>query len=136
MRGEHRLRPLFAAGILTFFSLALFSLTMPALAQSSGVVTGHVQDAQGQPLPGAAVALLKAGKEIPPQTSGVDGNVRFEGLGSGVYSASASLEGYAPVNCPGVRIVAGLTRHLEIKLLPASEGGPPSTCAVVDPPSP
>lgn len=130
MRGERRSHHLFVAGVITFFSMLPL-----ATAQSSGVVTGHAQDAQGQPLPGVAVTLLKAGKEIPPQTSGADGNVRFEALGSGVYSASASLEGYAPVDCPGVRIVAGLTRHLEIKLMPASEGGLPSTCGIVDPPS-
>ena len=123
MRAEH--------GVIALFVLALSVL--PVAAQS-GVVTGHVQDAQGQPLPGASVTLLKAGKEISPQTSGADGNVRFQGLVSGIYSASASLEGYAPVDCPGVRIVASLTRHLEIKLLPAAEGGPPSTCAVVDSP--
>jgi hypothetical protein len=125
-------RHLLAAGAVAVLP-ALVVLTAPAVAQSSGVVTGHVQDAQGQPLQGVAVTLLKAGKQIPPQTSGADGNVSFADLASGVYSASAALDGYAPVNCPGVRIVAGLARHFEIKLMPAAEGGPPSTCAAVEP---
>jgi hypothetical protein len=130
MRGDHRSRSLFAAGILASF--CLMSSAMAAPAAPSGTVTGHVKDAQGQPVPGAAVALLKAGKVIPQQTSGADGNVRFGDLASGVYSASASLEGYAAVDCPGVRIIAGQTRHLEIMLSAAAEGGPPSTCAIVD----
>jgi hypothetical protein len=107
------------------------AMAAPA-APPSGTVTGHVKDAQAQPVAGVAVALLKAGKVIPQQTSGADGNVRFGDLASGVYSASASLEGYAPVDCPGVRIIAGQTRHLEITLNTATEGGPPSTCAIVD----
>ena len=122
----------FVAGAVVLFPVIL-AMTAPAVAQSAGVVTGHVQDAQGQPLQGVAVTLLKAGKQIPPQTSGADGNVSFADLASGVYSASAALDGYAPVNCPGVRIVAGLARHFEIKLMPAAEGGPPSTCVSVEP---
>jgi Carboxypeptidase regulatory-like domain len=132
MRGNHRPHSLFAAGIVASFCLMSSAMAAPA-APPSGTVTGHVKDAQGQPVAGVAVALLKAGKVIPQQTAGADGNVRFGDLASGVYSASASLEGYAPVDCPGVRIIAGQTRHLEITLSAASEGGPPSTCAIVDP---
>ncbi len=132
MAGDHRARRLFVAGVVTFLSLG----PVAARAQGAGVVTGHVQDAQGQPLQGVAVTLLKAGKEIPRQTSGADGNFRFADLGSGVYSASASMEGFAPVNCPGVRIVASLERHFTIKLMPATEGGPPSTCVIGEPAPP
>ena len=128
MAGDHKAGRFVAAGVAAF----LFLTPVAARAQGAGVVTGHVQDAQGQPLQGVAVVLLKAGKEIPSQTSGADGNFRFADLGSGVYSASASLEGYAPVNCPGVRIVA-LERHFAIKLMPATEGGPPSTCEIAEP---
>lgn len=128
MAGDHKAGRFVAAGVAAF----LFLTPVAARAQGAGAVTGHVQDTQGQSLQGVAVVLLKAGKEIPPQTSGADGNFRFADLGSGVYSASASLEGYAPVNCPGVRIVA-LERHFAIKLMPATEGGPPSTCAIAEP---
>jgi len=129
MTGGHEARRSFmAAGILLL-------LLIPSLAgaQGDGVVTGHVQDGQGQALQGVTVKLLKAGKESPQQASGADGNFRFENLGSGVYSVAASLEGYATANCPGVRIVASLERHFAIKLMPAAEGGPPSTCEIVEP---
>jgi Carboxypeptidase regulatory-like domain len=128
MTGDHRARRFFVAGVAALFFLA------PAAAWE-GVVTGHVEDAQGQPLQGVTVKLLKAGAESPQQTTGTDGNFRFNNLGSGVYSASAALEGYAQANCPGVRIVASLERHFTIKLMPASEGGPASTCQVGEPPA-
>jgi len=129
MAGDSRARRLFAAGALVFLSLVPVSV----LAQGEGVVTGHVQDAQGQAVQGVAVKLLKAGTESPQQTTGADGNFRFNSLVSGVYSVSAALEGFATANCPGVRIVASLERHFVIKLAPAAEGGPPSTCEIAEP---
>ncbi|HEV2852053.1 MAG TPA: carboxypeptidase-like regulatory domain-containing protein [Thermoanaerobaculia bacterium] len=131
MAGDHRVRRLLAAGVAAFLSLVPAS----ARAQGEGVVTGHVQNAQGQALPGVAIKLLKAGQVSQPKTSGADGDFRFEKLASGVYSVAASLEGYAPVNCPGVRIVVSVERHFAIKLVPASEGGPPSTCEIVTEPA-
>jgi carboxypeptidase family protein len=131
MAGDHRAGRFVAAGVAAF----LFLTPVAARAQGAGVVTGHVQDAQGQALQGVTVTLLKAGQQIPPKTSGTDGNFRFADLGSGVYSASASMEGFAPVNCPGVRIVASFERHFTIKLMPATEGGPPSTCEIGEPPA-
>lgn len=128
MAGGHRANRFFVAGVAAFLSL----IPVSARAQGAGVVTGHVQDGQGQSLQGVTVTLLKPGKETPSQTSGADGNFRFADLGSGVYSASASMEGFAQANCPGVRIVASLERHFLIKLMPATEGGPPSTCEIVE----
>lgn len=129
MAGDPRAGRLFAAAAVVFLSLVPVS----ARAQGAGVVTGHVQDAQGQALQGVAVKLLKAGTESPQQATGADGNFRFNSLGSGVYSVSAALEGFATANCPGVRIVASLERHFTIKLAPATEGGPPSTCEMGEP---
>jgi hypothetical protein len=106
----------------------------PALSEvPTGEVAGQVQDAQGKPLAGVAVTLLKAGEQTPKkQVSGADGGFKFDALPPGVYIAAASLEGYAPVTCRGIRLVAGQSRSLEIKLLPA--GGEPSTCTAVEPP--
>jgi carboxypeptidase family protein len=111
----------------------------PALAQS-GEVDGQVQDGQGQPLQGVEVKLFKAGQGTSvQQTSDAQGNFRFNGLASGVYIAAASREGYAEVTCPGVRVMAGLTRRLAIKLMPA-KGEQPSSCEAVvetvEPPPP
>jgi len=106
----------------------------PALAQGAGEVDGHVQDAQGQPLQGVGVKLIKTGKEASQQqTSDANGNFQFGSLASGVYIALASLDGFDPVTCPGVRIFSGLTRRVEIKLMPA-EGEKPSSCESAESP--
>lgn len=112
----------------------------PVLAQGAGEVDGHVQDAQGQPLQGVSVKLVKAGKAAnQQQTSDAQGNFRFDGLASGVYIAEASHDGYAEVTCPGVRVMSGLSRRLAIKLMPAA-GEQPSSCEAVvenvEPPPP
>ncbi|HEV8578421.1 MAG TPA: carboxypeptidase-like regulatory domain-containing protein [Thermoanaerobaculia bacterium] len=125
--GQFRCRSLAAAVLLAI--LAAFGGQL--LAQGAGEVDGHIQDAQGQPLQGVSVKLLKAGKEAnQQQTSDAQGNFRFNGLATGVYIAAASRDGYAEVTCPGVRVMSGLTRRLAIKLMPA-EGEQPSTCEAV-----
>jgi hypothetical protein len=114
----------------------LLAAGVPAFAQTTGEITGQVQDAQGQPLQGAQIKLLKAGgSENQQQASGADGGFRFEGLASGVYIAMASLDGYAQVTCPGVRLVAGLSRNLAIQMAPEGSD-PPSSCKAVEPAAP
>ena len=96
-----------------------------------GEVDGVVLDAQGKPLAGAAVSMLKAGEDKPKSmVSGADGTFKFDALPSGVYIGAATMEGYAPVTCRGIRLYAGQSRRLEIKLLPT--GGEPSTCTTVE----
>ncbi len=111
----------------------LAAVAIPAFAAADAEVDGMVQDAQGKPLPGVEVALLKAGEAAGhKQASGADGGFKFNALASGVYIASITLEGYEPVTCRGIRLVAGQTRRLEIKLQPAG-GEQPSSCTVVEP---
>jgi len=111
--------------------IALPAMVFGASSGSAGEVKGHVQDAQGQPLPGVSVKLMKAGQEASQQqTSDAQGNFRFEGLVSGVYAAAVTLEEYAAVDCPGVRMIAGILRRLEIKLMPAGSEQA-STCKVI-----
>lgn len=103
----------------------------PVLSQGGGEVGGHVQDGGGKSLPGVSVKLQRAGKEADQQqTSDTEGNFRFASLASGVYIATASLEGYGPVTCPGVRIIASLTRRLDIRMVPAEGEQSASSCQV------
>jgi hypothetical protein len=105
----------------------------PALAQGAGEVDGHIQDAQGKALPGVTIKLLKAGQETnQQQTSDAQGNFRFERLASGVYIATAAMDGYGSVTCPGVRIVASLSRRLEIKMMPAEGEQSSSSCQIAE----
>jgi hypothetical protein len=84
----------------------LAAIAGPACAAGDGEVDGLVQDAQGKPLPGVEIALLKAGEAAGhKQVSSADGGFKFDSLASGVYIASATLEGYAPITCRGIRLV-------------------------------
>lgn len=118
------------------FALALVLALLIALATAGaahaagGTVEGQVQDSQGKPLPGAAIALLAAGgKGNQSQATDAQGNFHFDGLTSGVYTVTVTLDGYAPVTCPGGRIFSGLTRRFEIKLVPTG-GTAASACAL------
>jgi hypothetical protein len=117
-------------GIALLVAMAIAALAVsgrPVFAQQAGDVMGHVQDSEGKALAGAAVKLLQAGKkETREQVSDAEGNFHFTGLAGGVYIATAAMEGYAPVTCPGVRIV-GVTRQLEVTLAPAG-GQQASSC--------
>ncbi|HEY3570955.1 MAG TPA: carboxypeptidase-like regulatory domain-containing protein [Thermoanaerobaculia bacterium] len=108
--------------------LVLLAVLADAAYAAGGGVEGQVQDTQGKPLPGATIALLAAGgKGNQNQTTDAQGNFHFDGLTSGVYTVTVTLEGYAPVTCPGSRLFAGLTRRLEIKLAPTG-GTAASSC--------
>jgi hypothetical protein len=113
---------------LSLFLALLAVLTTAGTAfAAGGVVDGQAQDAQGKPLPGVAITLLAAGaKATQKQTTDAQGNFHFDGLTSGVYALTAALDGYAPVACPGGRILSGLERRFAIKL--AAAGGA-SSCA-------
>jgi hypothetical protein len=112
--------------LLAVFFAALWLTGLPLAAQT-GAISGQVQDAQGQPIPGVKVRLLQAGKGDPrEQVSDAAGSFQFADLGSGVYIATVAQEGYSPVTCPGQRI-AGVTRQLRITLAPAG-GEQQSSC--------
>lgn len=115
-------------GFPLLLAAALVAVTGgPVVSQAAGDIKGHIQDAEGKSLSGATVKLLQAGKGEPrEQASDAEGNFHFQELAGGVYSATVSMEGYAPVTCPGARIV-GATRQLEITLRPAG-GEQSSSC--------
>jgi hypothetical protein len=116
-------------------TVRLAAAAPPREAAPSAEVGGQVTDGQGKPLAGVAVTMLKAGENKPKsQVSGADGNFKFDALPSGVYIGAAAMEGYAPVTCRGIRLVAGQSRRLAIKLMPT--GGESSTCNPVEPAEP
>ena len=117
-------------GFPLLFAVAVAVLAVsggPVFTQNTGAIQGHIQDAEGKALAGVTVKLLQAGKkETQEKASDAEGNFHFDGLAGGVYIAAVSMEGYAPVTCPGVRIV-GMTRQVQATLLPAG-GEQASSC--------
>jgi hypothetical protein len=103
-------------------------------AWAAGEIGGQVQNDQGQPAAGAAVKLIVAGKS-QDQASDAQGNFKFDNLASGNYVVTVALDGYEPVTCPGVRILASLSRTFAIKLVPAG-GEARSSCQDAAPANP
>lgn len=123
-------------GRICFFSLVVGAALLPAVAgpaaAQTGDVRGQVKNGDGQALPGVTVKLLRAGsQDTVEKTSDAQGRFHFGGLKGGVYIVAASPEGYAPVTCPGTRIVSGMDRSFELAL--RSDGGEPSTCTAAPP---
>src|SRR5262245_50440845 len=129
MSSEGRFR--FSLLPVAVLAMAVLAGARPGAAQTSGDVSAKALDAQGNPLAGIQVTLIKAGgKGNQQQTSDAEGNVKFANLAGGVYIATSSPDGYAQVTCPGVRVV-GQSRQLEIHLMP-KDGAEPSTCKVLE----
>lgn len=117
--------------LLPLAVLALLAGAGPGAAQNNGDVRAQALDAQGSPIAGVQITLIKAGgKDNQQKTADAEGKVHFGGLAGGVYIATAAPDGYAEVTCPGVRVV-GQARQLEIRLMP-KDGPEPSTCKVVE----
>ncbi|HSK75245.1 MAG TPA: carboxypeptidase-like regulatory domain-containing protein [Thermoanaerobaculia bacterium] len=119
-------------GRFPFFSLVVVAALLPVLAgpaaAQTGDVRGQVRSGDGQALPGITVKLLRAGSQDSlEKASDAQGRFHFDDLKDGVYVVTTSHDGYAPVTCPGARIVRGMTKQFDLKLMP--DGGEPSTCA-------
>ena len=124
MSSEGRFRfPLFSVAVL-----ALLAVAGPGAAQNNGDVRAQILDAQGSPITGVQITLMKAGGQSQQKPADAEGKVHFNSLAAGVYIATAAPEGYATVTCPGVRVV-GQQRQLEIRLMPV-DGPEPSSCKV------
>lgn len=93
--------------------LLLFSL--PLLAQSGvGKLSGKVTDADTkEPLIGANVVILNTGLGA---ATDLEGNYFILNITPGTYSVKVSYVGYAPKTINNVRIVAGITYELNVKL--------------------
>jgi uncharacterized surface anchored protein len=131
MSSEGRLR--FTLPTVALAALAILAGAQPGAAQASSDIRAQVLDAQGSPVAGIQITLIKAGgKDNQQKTTDAEGKVHFGGLAGGVYIATTAPEAYAEVTCPGVRVV-GQERQLEIRLLP-KDGPEPSACKVVEAP--
>src|SRR5215212_682718 len=97
----------------------MLSLGTPAGAQlQTGSLFGTVADPQGAPLPGATVTLSGGGA---PQVQSTDeqGRFRFPGLPPGEYHLESRLEGFSPVEYPGLVISVGRNTEIQVALSPA-----------------
>ena len=89
---------------------ALLFAAAPANAQIiTGALRGTVADDTGSVLPGATVELSGPALIGGPKTAVTDGRgtYRFPGLAPGVYTLTASLEGFQTMRREGIRVEVG-----------------------------
>ncbi|HVG08199.1 MAG TPA: carboxypeptidase regulatory-like domain-containing protein, partial [Thermoanaerobaculia bacterium] len=103
--------------VLAVALLTVFSVPIGAQLQT-GSLYGSVADPQGGPLPGATVTLSGGGAP-QVQTTDDQGRFRFPGLAPGEYYLESRLEGFSPVEYPGLVISVGRTTEIQVALSPA-----------------
>lgn len=100
--------------------IALFAAlaTSPALAQSTGSVTGTAVDSSGGVLPGVTVSLsgerLIGGVQSQPTDE--TGSYRFDRLPPGTYTLKAELQGFRTVQHAAIRISAAFVATINLTL--------------------
>ncbi|HEX5716730.1 MAG TPA: carboxypeptidase regulatory-like domain-containing protein [Thermoanaerobaculia bacterium] len=109
-----RLLQCFRLFVLAVALTTAFSVPVGAQLQT-GSLFGTVADPQGGPLPGATVTLSGGGA---PQVQVTDeqGRFRFPGLPPGEYNLESRLEGFSPVEYPGLVISVGRNTEIQVVL--------------------
>jgi iron complex outermembrane receptor protein len=103
--------------LILFLMAALTAFTVPAQD-----VTGVIRDAQGTPITGATISLLKDSSVVKLAVSKDKGAFSFSGIADGTYRVSASHVGFAPfVSAPFT--VSGKSVTLpDLQIVKASAG--------------
>ena len=102
--------------VLVVLGLAVLA-SSPALAQE-GAVVGTVTDAEsGQPLQGVRVEVLsQAGSLVSGALTGSSGTFRVADVSPGTYTVSFSVPGWDEHRETGVRVDAGQSTRLEVRM--------------------
>ena len=103
---------LFINLLFTFFLLAV-----PAAAQTTATLAGHVEDAASGRLPGVSVTIASAatGFTRAVVTDG-EGRYTFAGVPAGEYEVRAELEGFRTLVQSGLRLSVGEQASLVLRL--------------------
>ncbi|MFB6273533.1 MAG: carboxypeptidase regulatory-like domain-containing protein, partial [Salinibacter sp.] len=112
-----------ATSLVSLFALFLIG-TPPASAQSTGVVTGRVTDAEtGRPLPSVNVIVEGTDDEGSPRgtSTGPQGRFTVEGLAPDRYTVRARFVGFA-ARSREVEVPAGETVRVQFALSPRTVG--------------
>ncbi len=81
---------------------------LPVVAQEqSGSIQGVVRDASGAVLPGATVEAKSAAAGVATTASDAQGTYRFPALAPGVYTITATLQGFNPAKIEDVVVKLG-----------------------------
>ena len=91
----------------------------PQSAPSGGVITGTLENTQGQPLANAPLRVLGGNLTHPlAGRTNAQGVFRITGLAAGNYHVQASANGYLTVNSPLVVLGQGEIYHITLSAIP------------------
>jgi hypothetical protein len=107
---------------LGVLALSALVATSPAVAQlESGAVLGTVQDADGRPLPGAAVELRRIGTdETLHARTAAGGDYRLDRAPAGEYELRVSSPGFHVEVRRGAFVHVGQTTRFDFRLVPGA----------------
>ena len=80
-----------------FFLILICLLAVTLSAQTASSVSGVVTDTSGASVPGAAVAVLKAGAIVKTAETSIDGSFKVPGIPAGTYTLRISHFGFNSV---------------------------------------
>ncbi|MEO6983136.1 MAG: TonB-dependent receptor, partial [Edaphobacter sp.] len=101
--------------VLLFVFIALTPMALKA-QQAGGSVSGLVEDPDAALIPGATVTLTPpTGKALTTQSES-DGTYVFHNVPVGTYSATVTMSGFASFVKLGVRVGAGQTVNMDVKM--------------------
>ncbi len=97
--------------------LAVLGVAIAAEAQTTGVITGSIKDAQGGVLPGVTLTLRNADTGVT-RTGATEstGEYRFAGLLPGRYEVKAELAGFATIDVKDLALTIGLQLRHDITM--------------------
>jgi hypothetical protein len=93
-------------------------ISVPALAQQTGTLSGVVRDAQGGILPGVTITIASPsliGGARTTNTAGA-GTYQFTALPPGVYDVSYELSGFATLKRSDIRVQVAQVTRLDVEL--------------------
>ena len=85
-------------------------------AAGTGTVAGTVVDNAGTPAPGATIELSQGTTKKFTHTADLSGKFEFDNVPIGDYDIQASLAGHTPSDSAKVKVTAGGTQTLNLKL--------------------
>jgi hypothetical protein len=108
---------------LVQLSAAIFAVIMlagPAIAGTTGAISGHVVDASTQaPIAGAHVTATSP-SQSETTTTDANGSYAFVSLSPDTYTVTATMAGYDPTSLPGVSVLADQSQSLTVILKKAA----------------
>ena len=105
---------------MQLISTPLIAQDAPAAAgaqtQGGGTIRGSIADPDTASIPGAVITLTPSSGQPVTLKSGSDGTYVVRGLTPGTYSVTVTMDGFATVVKPGVKISAGTPVTLNVKM--------------------